>query len=348
MAKIVLTNINKSYDQKTVLDNINMVIDEGKLTVLLGPSGSGKTTLLHGIAGLVSFDQGDITFNDKLMNQVAIDKRNAVLVDQNLLLFPHLNVEDNIAFGLKMRKMNKTLISEKVSMLIRLLELTGHEKKYHHELSGGQMQRVAIARALAIGVEVLLLDEPFSKLDIVLRKNMQDFVRSLQQKLKITILMVTHDQEEALSMADKVALLINGKIMQYDAPHTIYERPTSKEVADFFGERNYIQASIIEGKIHCHLGIFNITLNNQENITFMFRPEEIGLEHQGENNVEGVILKRVYSGDKILYSVQVNESIMTVSSFQNKDYQVSDHVSLKLCFNKAVYFTNPKVGGTSC
>ena len=123
MAKIVLTNINKSYDQKTVLDNINMVIDEGKLTVLLGPSGSGKTTLLHGIAGLVSFDQGDITFNDKLMNQVAIDKRNAVLVDQNLLLFPHLNVEDNIAFGLKMRKMNKTLISEKVSMLIRLLEI---------------------------------------------------------------------------------------------------------------------------------------------------------------------------------------------------------------------------------
>lgn len=341
MAKIVLTNINKSYDQKKVLDNINMVIDEGKLTVLLGPSGSGKTTLLHGIAGLVNFDQGEITFNNKQMNHVSINNRNAVLVDQNLLLFPHLNVENNIAFGLKMRKVSKTVIREKLSGLIRLLELTGHEKKYPYELSGGQMQRVAIARALAVGVEVLLLDEPFSKLDIVLRKNLQDFVRNLQQKLKITILMVTHDQEEALSMADKVAILIDGKIMQYDAPHTIYERPTSKEVADFFGERNYIHANIIEGKIKCNLGEFNTTLNNQENLTFMFRPEEIGLGHEGENEVNGSILKRVYSGDKILYTIQTQHLVMSVSSFQSKDYQVGDQVSLKLCFDQAVYFTNP-------
>jgi ABC-type Fe3+/spermidine/putrescine transport system ATPase subunit len=340
MAKIALTNINKSYDHKMVLNNINMVIDEGKLTVLLGPSGSGKTTLLHGIAGLVSFDQGDITFNGKLMNHISIDKRNAVLVDQNLLLFPHLNVEDNIAFGLKMRKIDKAIISEKVDMLIKLLELTGHEKKYHNELSGGQMQRVAIARALAIGVEVLLLDEPFSKLDIVLRKNMQDFVRDLQQKLKITILMVTHDQEEALSMADKVALLINGEIMQYDSPHNIYERPNSKEVADFFGERNYISANIINKKIHCLLGIFDTTLPNQENITFMFRPEEIGLGSEEENEVKGFITKRVYSGDKILYTVQVEDTMIIVSSFQSKDYQVGDKVSLKLKFDHAVYFIN--------
>lgn len=341
MAKIVLTNINKSYDQKKVLENINMVIDEGKLTVLLGPSGSGKTTLLHGIAGLVNFDQGEITFNNKQMNHVSINNRNAVLVDQNLLLFPHLNVENNIAFGLKMRKVSKTVIREKLSGLIRLLELTGHEKKYPYELSGGQMQRVAIARALAVGVEVLLLDEPFSKLDIVLRKNLQDFVRNLQQKLKITILMVTHDQEEALSMADKVAILIDGKIMQYDAPHTIYERPISKEVADFFGERNYIHANIIEGKIKCNLGEFNTTLNNQENLTFMFRPEEIGLGHEGENEVNGSILKRVYSGDKIFYTIQTQHLVMSVSSFQSKDYQVGDQVSLKLCFDQAVYFTNP-------
>lgn len=341
MAKIILTNINKSYDKKKVLDNINMVIDEGKLTVLLGPSGSGKTTLLHGIAGIVNFDQGEIIFNHKPMNHVSIDKRNAVLVDQNLLLFPHLNVEDNIAFGLKMRKINKTVIREKVSRLIHLLELTGHEKKYHNELSGGQMQRVAIARALAIGVEVLLLDEPFSKLDIVLRKNLQDFVRNLQQKLKITILMVTHDQEEALSMADKVAVLIDGKIMQYDVPHTIYERPTSKEVADFFGERNYIHASIIQGKIKCDLGEFDTTINIQEKLTFMFRPEEISLGQVGEYEVEGCILKRVYSGDKILYTIQTHNLVMTVSSFQSKDYQVGDPVSLKLCFEQAVYFKNP-------
>jgi ABC-type Fe3+/spermidine/putrescine transport system ATPase subunit len=338
MARITLKNISKSYDQKNVLNNINMIIEEGKFTVLLGPSGSGKTTLLHGIAGLVSFDQGDIFFYDKLMNHVSIDKRNAVLVDQNLLLFPHMNVKDNIAFGLKMRRVNKHEIQQKVEELVRLLELNGHEHKYPNELSGGQMQRVAIARALAIGVEVLLLDEPFSKLDIVLRKNMQEFVRNLQQTLKVTILMVTHDQEEALSMADKVALLINGEIKQYDTPHQIYEKPVSKEVADFFGVRNYIRGSIMNGKLMTEIGNFDTTLLDHESITFMFRPEEVILNPKHRDGIKGVILKRVYSGDKIVYTIKVHKLCLVVSSFTHKDYQIDDEVSLNLMFDQAVYF----------
>jgi ABC-type Fe3+/spermidine/putrescine transport system ATPase subunit len=338
MARITLKNISKSYDQKSVLNNINMIIEEGKFTVLLGPSGSGKTTLLHGIAGLVSFDHGDILFYDKLMNHVSIDKRNAVLVDQNLLLFPHMNVKDNIAFGLKMRRVNKNEIQQKVEELVRLLELNGHENKYPSELSGGQMQRVAIARALAIGVEVLLLDEPFSKLDIVLRKNMQEFVRNLQQTLKVTILMVTHDQEEALSIADKVALLINGEIKQYDTPHRIYEKPGSKEVADFFGVRNYIQGNIVNGKLRTEIGIFDTTLPNHEKITFMFRPEEIILDPNHSEGIKGVIVKRVYSGDKIVYTIKIQKMCLVVSSFTHKDYQIDDEVSLNLMFDHAVYF----------
>lgn len=338
MAKIYLKNVNKSYDNKEVLKNINMLIEEGKLTVLLGPSGSGKTSLLHGIAGIINFDQGDIYFGDQLMNHVAIDKRNAVLVDQSLLLFPHMTVESNIAFGLKMRKVNKRIIKEKVVELVKLLELVGHEKKYPNELSGGQMQRVAIARALAIEPAVLLLDEPFSKLDITLRKNMQEFVRNLQQKLNITLLMVTHDQEEALSMADKVALLINGEIKQYCSPKEIYEKPVSREVADFFGVRNYVEGEIKKGKFHCNLGAFDTNLSDCKEITFMFRPEQIefGEEHRG--SVIGMVKKRVYSGDKVMYTICVGDFEIYASSFLHKNYELGEQVYLGLDFDKAMHY----------
>lgn len=338
MAKIYLKGNKKSYDKKVVLKDINMVIEEGQLTVLLGPSGSGKTTLLHGIAGIINFDQGDIYFGSELMNYVSIDKRNAVLVDQNLLLFPHMTVEANIAFGLKMRRVKKSIVNEKVTDLIKLMELIGHEKKYPNELSGGQMQRVAIARALAIEPVVLLLDEPFSKLDIMLRKNMQEFVRTLQQKLKITLLMVTHDQEEALSMADSVALLINGEIKQYASPKEIYEKPVSREVADFFGLRNYIEGEIIDGKFHCTLGTFPTNLTDFKKITFMFRPEQIAFCEKQEDCISGIVKKRVYSGDKVMYTIFAGDFEINACSFLFKNYDIEEKVYLQFKFDKAVYF----------
>jgi len=335
MANIRLIDISKSYGNKKILKDINLTINEGELIVLLGPSGSGKTTLLHGIAGIISFDKGQVYFDEDLINDIPIEKRNAVLVDQNLLLFPHMTVYSNIAFGLKMRKVDKRIIDKKVRELIDLMDLKGHENKYPNELSGGQMQRVAIARALAIEPKVLLLDEPFSKLDIVLRKNLQEFVKKLQKKLNITTIMVTHDKEEALFMADKIALLIDGEIKQFDTPMNIYEKPVSMEVAEFFGPVNYFKGKVVNGIFISNIGEFKVNIYNDSNIIFMFRPEQIILTEKG--NIKGIIIKKVYCGDKVNYLIDVNGQTIICSTFQ-KNLDIGNNVSIYLNFNEAVYF----------
>ncbi|PKM55341.1 MAG: ABC transporter ATP-binding protein [Firmicutes bacterium HGW-Firmicutes-5] len=338
MSKIKMNRLSKAYDGNQVIHNIDMEVGEGELVVLLGPSGSGKTTLLHGIAGLVHMDQGSIYFDDECIDQVPIEKRNAVLVDQSLLLFPHMTLSQNIGFGLKMRGMHKKLIDEKVKKLIALLELGGHENKRPNEISGGQMQRVAIARALAIEPRVLLLDEPFSKLDIVLRKNMQKFVRDLQKKLGITMIMVTHDKEEALSMADKVAVLLDGTIQQFDTPDKVYESPASRAVADFFGMRNYIEGYVENGRLITALGAFKTHHNEGLKLTYVFRPEEILMNHEVQGGTQGVILNRTYLGDKITYEIACKDLILHHITLQHKAFQPGDTVTVNFDFKNAVYF----------
>lgn len=338
MRKIQLKNIYKSYNEKKVLKNINMNINSGELVVLLGSSGSGKTTILHGIAGVIHFDKGNIFMNNEIIDNVPIEKRGAVLVDQNLLLFPHMTVELNIAFGLRMRKMNRNVIKKKVAELIDLVDLGGHEKKYPNEISGGQMQRVALARALAIEPNVLLLDEPFSKLDISLRKNMRLFVKKLQRKLNMTTILVTHDKEEALSMADRVALLIDGEIKQFAAPKDIYEKPVSREVSDFFGNRNYISGEIKEGRFISKVGVFKTEFQNCEKITFMFRPEEIILGDKEESNIIGTVKSRMYSGDKITYIIKVLDEEIYCATQNNKNIEINSQVYINLDFNNGVFF----------
>jgi len=230
MSEVKLVNLSKSFDGRNVLDNINLTIPEGKLVSLLGPSGCGKSTTLKIIAGLITPDSGDILFNDNSIVNVPTEKRDAVIVFQDYLLFPHMTVYDNIDFGLKMRKEKKNIRKERVNKLIELVQLNGYEKKYPSELSGGQKQRVAIARSLAVNPKVLLLDEPFSNLDIRLRDNMREFVLDIQKKLNITTVLVTHDKEEALVMSDKVAIMLDGKIKQFGTPNEIYENPSSIEV----------------------------------------------------------------------------------------------------------------------
>ena len=336
MAKIKLEKLNKTYEDKRILKDINLEINQGELVALLGASGSGKTTILHGIAGVNEFDSGLIYFNDDVMNDVKIEKRHAALVDQELLLFPHLNVEKNIAFGLKMRKVNKSEIAKKVKELIELVNLTGHEKKMPHELSGGQAQRVAIARALAIEPSVLLLDEPFSKLDIALRKQMQLFVRELQQKLNMTTILVTHDKEEALTMSDRVALLINGEIQQYDTPVKVYERPVSRKVSEYFGTRNYIEGSIKNHEVTTDFGTFKCNELDATLVTVMFRCEEVLISEQG--NVEATVVNKVYSGEKVMYELQANNTVLQCSSSIYTHLNVSDKVKIQLNFEQAVYF----------
>lgn len=244
MSSVKLVNITKSFDEKIVLQDINIDIKDGELVSLLGVSGCGKSTTLQLIAGLINPDSGDIIFNDKSVLNTPTGKRDAVIVFQDYLLFPHMSVYENIEFGLKMKNINKKIRKDKVNELIKLVKLNGYENKYPSELSGGQKQRVAIARTLAINPKVLLLDEPFSNLDINLRNEMREFVLNLQKKLNITTILVTHDKEEALIMSDKIAVMVNGKIEQFDKPETLYQKPRTKSVANIFGERNYIKGKI--------------------------------------------------------------------------------------------------------
>ncbi|MCC5910491.1 MAG: ABC transporter ATP-binding protein, partial [Clostridiaceae bacterium] len=202
MSEIVLKGISKTFQDKKILDQIDITIGEGEMISLLGPSGCGKTTTLKIIAGLIDPDEGELLLNNKSVLKIPVEKRGAVIVFQDYLLFPHLTVEGNIEFGLKMAKINKNVRKEKTKEMLALMELEGQGHKYPNELSGGQRQRVALARALAIEPKVLLLDEPFSNLDLRLRETMREFVCRIQKKLNITTVLVTHDKEEALMTSD--------------------------------------------------------------------------------------------------------------------------------------------------
>ncbi len=277
MSKVKLINLVKKFDNKKILNNINLKIEEGELVSLLGPSGCGKSTTLKLIAGLIKADGGDILFNEESVLNVDIQNRGAVIVFQDYLLFPHMNIYDNIDFGLKIKKEKKEIRKEKVNNLISLVKLEGMENKYPSELSGGQKQRVAIARALAVKPEILLLDEPFSNLDIILRDEMREFVLEIQKKLNITTILVTHDKEEALMMSDKVAIMLDGEIKQFDSPKALYTNPLCIEVADFFGERNYIMGTVKENVLISDIGEFKVNYKDIDKIRVMISPENIAI-----------------------------------------------------------------------
>ena len=333
MSSVKLVNITKSFDEKIVLQDINIDIKDGELVSLLGVSGCGKSTTLQLIAGLINPDSGDIIFNDKSVLNTPTGKRDAVIVFQDYLLFPHMSVYENIEFGLKMKNINKKIRKDKVKELIKLVKLNGYENKYPSELSGGQKQRVAIARTLAINPKVLLLDEPFSNLDINLRNEMREFVLNLQKKLNITTILVTHDKEEALIMSDKIAVMVNGKIEQFDKPETLYQKPRTKSVANIFGERNYIK-----GKIENEVFKSNILYidakgyNNLDIVEAMIPKECIKLYSSNYNDgINGYIQRKQYAGDKTFYDININGEILKCTSISN-EYNQGDCV--KICVDR--------------
>lgn len=338
MSEVKLVNLSKSFDEKNVLDNINLTIEEGQLVSLLGPSGCGKSTTLKIIAGLISPDSGDILFQNKSVLNVPTEKRDAVIVFQDYLLFPHMNIYDNIDFGLKMRKESKHVRKERVNKLIELVHLNGYEKKYPSELSGGQKQRVAIARSLAVNPKVLLLDEPFSNLDIRLRDTMREFVLDIQKKLKITTILVTHDKEEALIMSDKIAIMLNGEIKQFGNPNDIYERPSSIEVANFFGEKNYIKGIVKNNILKTDIGNFKVNYNENKNVNVMVSPERISIYPLNYvSDIEGIVTKKRYAGDRIYYNVDIENNTLKISSLNNK-YNIGDKVKVDIDFENSIYF----------
>ena len=257
MSKITVKNIEKSFGKGKVLNHINFEVDDGKVVSLLGPSGCGKTTTLKVIAGLLQPDAGDIFIGNENITKWSPEKRETVIVFQDHLLFPHLNVEQNIGFGLKMAKKPKKEIRDRVEEMLDLVRLKGYNRKYPSELSGGQQQRIALARALAVTPKVLLLDEPFSNLDPKLRQEIRELTFEIQRNLHMTTILVTHDKEEALMSSDKIAFMLDGQIKQFGTPEELYQRPNSVEVAQFLGEKNFIGGRIQNGKFQSE--ILNLT-----------------------------------------------------------------------------------------
>ena len=342
MSNVKLINLTKKFGKVEVLKNINLDIKEGEIISLLGPSGCGKSTTLKIIAGILDLDDGDILFDEKSVKNVPTGKRDASIVFQDYLLFPHMNVFENIEFGLKMKKINKKDRKEKVKELIDLVKLIGYENKYPSELSGGQQQRVAIARTLAINPKVLLLDEPFSNLDINLRNEMREFVSSLQKKLKITTILVTHDKEEALMMSDKIAVMLNGEIKQFDNPKTLYEKPKTKCVANIFGERNYIKGKIINNKfisdfIELDLSGFEL-LEDMDSVELMIPQESINLYSLDiKKGINGKIIKRKYAGEKTYYHIDINGLVLK-SSVKDSSFNEGDIINIDIQKDKVIPF----------
>ncbi len=287
MSGLEVTNLSKAYKQGKAVDDVSLSVPEGKFVCFLGPSGCGKTTLLRMIAGLEEPTSGSITLNGRDITTTPTHARNFGMVFQSLALFPHLNVADNIAYSLKLRSMGKRFRDERVAELLELVDLPGIGARSIDQLSGGQRQRVAIARALAQEPRVFLMDEPLSALDAKLRDHMQVELRQLQQRLKITTIFVTHDQREAMTIADVIVVMSNGRIQQVGSPIDIYRRPTNRFVAGFIGQSNLLEVEKVSGEL-VRLGDNLIPVEGQTDIsgpaTLCVRPEDVVLSPASDAN----------------------------------------------------------------
>ncbi|MFO1444216.1 ABC transporter ATP-binding protein [Bacillus sp. Bva_UNVM-123] len=338
MSKITIKNLNKSFGKTKVLDNIHFEVEEGQVVSLLGSSGCGKTTTLKMIAGLIKPDKGDILLGEQSIINLPVEKRGTVIVFQEHLLFPHLNIEENIGFGLKMAKRPKEEIKVQVEKMLELVKLKGNNKKYPHELSGGQQQRVALARALAIEPKVLLLDEPFSSLDTKLREEMRELTLEIQKKLKITTILVTHDREEALMCSDKIAVMLSGQIKQFDTPEELYKNPKSIEIANFFGAKNYIDGRIENGFFKSKIIHVQTEKENTEEAKLMVKQDDIEIFPFGTTDLTGQIISSKYAGERIYYSVSVKGYELKVISQSHTVYKVGEDVSINIKLERVILF----------
>ncbi|MBU3913931.1 ATP-binding cassette domain-containing protein [bacterium] len=278
--QLILENINKNFGSLIAVQNVNLVVEPGEFLCFLGPSGCGKTTLLRIITGFEHPSSGMLKYDGKVINDVIPQKRDFGIVFQSYALFPNMTVEQNIAFGLKMRKMPKKLISERVEEIQSLVGLSEWKKHYPAQLSGGQQQRVALGRAIAIKPRVLLLDEPLSALDAKIRVKLRVVIKKLQKDLGITMIYVTHDQEEALSMADRIAIMREGKIRQIGSPWEIYKEPKTRFIAEFVGTSNFIRGKREKGTVLFGEKKFEITgleSFESDSVYLAIRPEKVAL-----------------------------------------------------------------------
>ena len=297
---VSLKNINVSYDENSILENLNLDIKDKEFLTLLGPSGCGKTTILRTIAGFIKPDSGEILFDGKVINDKPAYKREVNTVFQRYALFPHLNVFENIAFGLNLKKVAKSEIKDRVYQMLKMVNLENFGNRNINRLSGGQQQRVAIARALINKPRILLLDEPLGALDLKLRKGMQIELKKIQQSLEITFVYVTHDQEEALTMSDTVAVMKDGEILQIGSPEDIYNEPKNAFIADFIGESNIIDGIMHNDYVVEFAGyIFDCVdkgFDKLEKVDVVIRPEDIIVVSPDNANITGLVESATFKG----------------------------------------------------
>jgi putative 2-aminoethylphosphonate ABC transporter ATP-binding protein len=343
--KLVLDKIRKTYGSLVAVDDVSLDIEPGEFVCFLGPSGCGKTTILRMITGFETLTSGNIVYDGKVINDVIPQKREFGIVFQSYALFPNMTVNENIAFGLKMRKMPQGLIDERVNEMLRLIGLIGWEGHYPSQLSGGQQQRVALGRSLAIKPSILLLDEPLSALDAKIRVRLRTVIKKLQQELGITLIYVTHDQEEALSLADRVVIMRDGQIRQVGSPFEIYKKPKTSFIAEFVGTSNFISGIKKDGKVK--FGQMEFTVSNLddvkgENVHLAVRPENIELvdvtissEQCVSSNVVAVVAEVITFLGAVVRIAFAMEGETMIVDISEKDFE---RIGLKRGEKIQVYF----------
>ncbi len=309
MIRLELKHVVKQYPgtKEPSVKDFNLRAEPGELIAFLGPSGCGKTTTLKMIAGLETLTEGDIFINDESIIRIPPEKRCMSMVFQKPLLFPNMTVEENVAFGLKMQKVDKKTRLNKANQLLERVKLDGYSKRRPGQLSGGQEQRISLARALAINPKVFLLDEPLSALDAELRIEMRTLIKTMQQEMGITTIVVTHDQEEAVMLADRVALMFDGKLQQFDEPEKFYNQPKSKRIADFFGCPNFIEGQQEKKTIHTKFGDFflpQLLEEDNRKVYIPMRAECVELSDD-KDALKGTVKVRIFMGLNVRYTVDV-------------------------------------------
>ncbi|MBI4670666.1 MAG: ABC transporter ATP-binding protein [Chloroflexi bacterium] len=344
---LTLDHITKKFPGRgqegivSAVEDLSLEIGKGEFFTFLGPSGCGKTTTLRLIAGFEFPTSGHIALAERQLEQVPPNKRDMAMVFQSYAIFPHLKVFENIAYGLRIKKLSNDEIRRRVSQIMALTKLTGLENRMPNQMSGGQQQRVSLARALVVEPKVLLFDEPLSNLDAKLREEMRFEIRDLQRRLNITSIYVTHDQEEALALSDRIAIMNKGKLAQLGTPEEIYERPRSKFVADFIGLANFLPAqvqTIQDGRATVQVGAHTLQVTALPNDTaghaslVFVRPGDIKLvdDRTQANILEGQIIKATYLGEKFDYRVRVGDLELRVQASEGKRHAAGERVHLYL------------------
>ena len=337
---IGIDNVVKKYGDTTIIPDLSAFIKNGEFFTLLGPSGCGKTTLLRMIAGFNSIEGGTIEFDGKVINDIPAQKRNIGMVFQSYAIFPHLTVRQNVEYGLKIRKVPKEHMRERVDEILKVVKIDHLKKRMPSKLSGGQQQRVALARAIVIHPEVLLMDEPLSNLDAKLRVEMRNAIKRIQQQVGITTIYVTHDQEEALAVSDRIAVMNGGVIQQIDTPKNVYQRPSNIFVSTFIGLSNIMDGRIEEkdGQKLLHIGDYSVPMENLsdsaghgQTVKVSIRPEEFIINREGGDGIPAVVRSSVFLGITTHYFVETADG-REMEVIQNSDIWdiIPDHTPIRL------------------